>query len=142
MGLSDEQYEKAKRRFEEDCGNVDQDDVNYAAKKGKSKLDQLDARVTPSLQKLWEDVKTMVQLLQDYISGTYREVPWNIIAAVAAAIIYFASPIDIIPNVIPVAGYLDDAAVIAICLEFVRSYLEKCRSAKATVADHDVTSDT
>ena len=33
MGISKEQEEKAKKKFEEDTKNVDKDDVDYAAKK-------------------------------------------------------------------------------------------------------------
>lgn len=41
MGISKEQEEKAKKKFEEDTKNVDKDDVDYAAKKkGKSKNDK------------------------------------------------------------------------------------------------------
>ena len=36
MPLSDEQYEQAKSKFEENAKSVDEEDVRYAASKGKS----------------------------------------------------------------------------------------------------------
>ena len=35
------------------------------------------------------------------------------IASLAGALIYFISPVDLIPDWIPMAGFLDDAAILA-----------------------------
>jgi uncharacterized membrane protein YkvA (DUF1232 family) len=40
-------------------------------------------------------------------------------------IIYFVSPIDLIPDFIPVAGYVNDAAVIAFVVRQVKIDLDK-----------------
>lgn len=45
------------------------------------------------------------------MNGSYREVPWNIIATIGGTLLYMLSPIDLILDVIPFIGYLDDAAV-------------------------------
>ncbi len=37
--------------------------------------------------------------------------PWGAIASIVLALLYDASPIDVIPDVIPLLGWLDDAAV-------------------------------
>mgnify|MGYP001770954659 CR=1 FL=1 len=39
--------------------------------------------------------------------------------AVVSALLYFGSPVDLIPDFIPVTGYLDDAAVIAFVFRLV-----------------------
>ena len=40
-------------------------------------------------------------------------------------LIYFVSPIDIIPDSIPAIGYFDDAAVVAACWKLVESDIEE-----------------
>ena len=68
--------------------------------------------------------KSMFSLIRDYRSGEYRQVPWKTIAAVGGALLYVLTPIDLIPDFIPVIGLLDDAGVLAACLKLVGDDLE------------------
>lgn len=77
-----------------------------------------------TLRKYLEDIKTLYSLINDYRSGRYTEVPWLTIAASVATLIYVLSPIDLIPDVIPVLGLTDDAFVIAMCLGAIANDLE------------------
>ena len=72
---------------------------------------------------LFEDIKLMVEIIKDYINGTYRQIPEGSIIAILGALIYFLSPIDIIPDFIPGVGYIDDAFVIALVLKQVHNDL-------------------
>ncbi|EGQ9819110.1 DUF1232 domain-containing protein [Vibrio parahaemolyticus] len=131
MGISKEQEEKARKQFYEDIKDVDDADVEYASKKGNKKLDQLDSNPPGALSKLWNDIKLMVNLITDYVKGDYTEVPWRVIAAITGAIVYFASPIDVIPDFIPVVGYLDDALVIKLALDLASEDLIEYKRWKA-----------
>lgn len=50
-------------------------------------------------------------------------VPWHRKAIVVVALVYFISPIDTIPDIAPLFGYLDDMGVIAALLKYLGSEL-------------------
>jgi uncharacterized membrane protein YkvA (DUF1232 family) len=74
-----------------------------------------------------------------YYAYKHPEIPWYAKALTAAVVAYAASPIDLIPDFIPVIGYLDDLVIvplgIKIALKTVPEHvLEECR-AKAEAAN-------
>ena len=67
----------------------------------------------------------MTSLVKSYINKEYTDIPIGSIIAIISALIYFVSPIDIIPDSIPIIGYFDDAAVVAACWKLVDSDIEE-----------------
>ena len=78
-----------------------------------------------AISEVINDLKLLISLVKDYISGAYREIPYGSIVAAVAGILYFISPIDFIPDFIPVIGYIDDVFVIGVVLRQIHSDLEK-----------------
>lgn len=70
-----------------------------------------------------EDVKLLIAIVKDYWSGEYRTIPWWAISAIVFTLLYVISPVDLIPDFIPIIGYLDDAAVVSVCLMLVEQEL-------------------
>ncbi len=61
---------------------------------------------------LREKVGVLTRLLKAYATGDYRIVPWKTLTRIIAVLIYFLSPIDFIPDILPVVGFTDDIALI------------------------------
>ena len=80
---------------------------------------------------LLENGRLLLSLVMDYVKGNYREVPYWAIGAAALALVYVLSPVDVIPDVIPVIGFLDDATVLAFCMKLVDTELTKYKEWKA-----------
>ena len=64
-----------------------------------------------------KDIMALFSYMQDSF------VSWHRKAIVIAALIYFISPIDTIPDVAPLFGYLDDLGVITALLKFLGNEL-------------------
>jgi uncharacterized membrane protein YkvA (DUF1232 family) len=72
------------------------------------KLDKAKRRISFA-----KDIMALVRYMRDPGVAWYKK------AVVVAGLIYFISPIDVIPDFIPVVGYLDDLGVILAVLKFL-----------------------
>ena len=70
-------------------------------------------------------LKSLGLLLKSYANGTYRTVETKNIVIILAGIIYFVSPIDLIPDFLPVIGFADDIALILFIYNSVEQEIEK-----------------
>ena len=60
-------------------------------------------------------------LLAAYYCAFDRQTPRHVQAALLGAIAYFILPFDFIPDMLPVLGFTDDAAVLAMAIRLVSS---------------------
>lgn len=74
-----------------------------------------------------EDAHLLLGALQDYRRGAYRKMQLYAVGAISFALLYVLTPLDFIP----VAGQLDDAAVVGLCLKMVEKDLHAYRAWKA-----------
>lgn len=76
------------------------------------------------------------EVLALYLAARHPRTPWYAKALVACVAAYALSPIDLIPDIVPVLGYLDDLVIvplgIALALRLVPAdVMEECRSRAA-----------
>lgn len=79
------------------------------------------------LKRFIEDGKVLRALINDWRAGKYRQALYGTIAAVAFALLYVFNPFDLVPDVLPIVGALDDATVIGAVLMLVERDLKKYR---------------
>jgi len=82
------------------------------------------------LKKFFSDFLTFISLIKDYVTGKYTQIPFWIIAAIVAAILYVLSPVDLIPDFIPGLGYVDDGLVMAACIKMIERDLTSYKAWK------------
>ena len=72
-----------------------------------------------------ESILSLVPRVGKFVYHLARDprVPWTVKAALAGLAVYLASPIDLIPDWIPGAGYLDDILMLGFVASFVLARL-------------------
>ncbi|MFQ5903614.1 MAG: YkvA family protein [Candidatus Binatia bacterium] len=78
-----------------------------------------------SLRKIWDELSVFFRLLKSWINGQYKDVSWQSIVLIIAAVIYFVAPIDAIIDPLPFVGYIDDVTVIAFVIASVKKDIER-----------------
>jgi uncharacterized membrane protein YkvA (DUF1232 family) len=81
---------------------------------------------------LWDSLMTFLRLIRAYVTGEYREISWQSLTLIVAAILYFVIPIDLIPDFLVGVGYVDDVAVLAWVIGVVSPELEAFRRWEAS----------
>lgn len=99
-----------------DFGGTSEDDtygkIQYVESNIWTKLEAVGKKISFA-----KDILALVNYLRDPF------VSWHRKAIVVGALIYFISPIDAIPDLTPLFGYLDDLGVITALMKFLGSEL-------------------
>jgi uncharacterized membrane protein YkvA (DUF1232 family) len=83
------------------------------------------------LRQTWSDIQVLVRLVRAWARGEYRDVSRSTIALCLGALVYFLAPIDAIFDHLPLAGYVDDAAVLAWVVSEVKAELDAFKAWEA-----------
>lgn len=85
----------------------------------ESKIDQneLSLRNKGSLKKVWNNVQTL------YKVATSKNIPLSVKSTAVGALLYVIFPLDAIPDITPLFGYADDAAVVSAAIFNLKSFL-------------------
>ena len=92
-------------------------------------------------RRFWAKFRRVVASLpfaEDLLSAYYcafdKQTPRHVQAALLGAIAYFILPFDFIPDMMPVLGFTDDAAVLATAIRLVASHITDDHRAAARAA--------
>lgn len=88
--------------------------MNYASRKG--------------LDEIADSVKLIGQYIKAIATGSYKDYSKSKLALAIAALVYLVVPADCVPDIIPLAGYLDDITVITFALKQLRDELERYKA--------------
>lgn len=67
------------------------------------------------------EVQDIISMLDDYYHGRYKKIPTAALLGSLGIIAYLVSPFDLIPDNVPILGFIDDAfiinTVITLCVD-------------------------
>ena len=76
--------------------------------------------------------KTMTSMLRDAWKGKFKMTPYTYILCILA-IFYTISPVDFLPDVIPVIGWVDDGVLLFLLFKQLRKELTRYQQREITV---------
>jgi uncharacterized membrane protein YkvA (DUF1232 family) len=76
------------------------------------------------LQRFAAQIPFSEDLLTAYYCAFDRDTPNSVRAALLGALAYFVLPFDFMPDVLPIVGFTDDAAVIAGVLRLIWTHIQ------------------
>jgi uncharacterized membrane protein YkvA (DUF1232 family) len=79
-----------------------------------------------------DEFKTLGRLVAAYSRGDYRDIPFDSLVTVIAGLVYIVTPLDLIPDRVPVAGIADDAVAVGFVIRQVHHELAAFREWEAT----------
>src|SRR5512138_1599834 len=112
----------------EGAEKVTEKDIDTVVERSEDIKKQFSAR--GPLKRFIEDGKLLSALIRDWRTGKYRKAMYGTIAAAAFALLYVLNPFDLMPDVLPFIGAVDDAAVLGACLMLVERDLRQYRGWK------------
>lgn len=108
--------------------NVTEGDVEKVVNKSEDIKRKFSAK--GPLARFVEDGKLLTAIVKDYWAGAYRQVPYGALASIVFSLIYVLNPFDMMPDMLPLIGQLDDVAVMGACLILVEHDLQKYKDWK------------
>ena len=104
--------------------------------------DSVRRRFWIKLKRVASKLPFIEDLLAAYYCAFDRETPRHVQAALLGAIAYFILPFDFVPDMLPVLGFTDDAAVLATAIRLVAAHItndhrEAARAALKRGIDND-----
>jgi uncharacterized membrane protein YkvA (DUF1232 family) len=82
--------------------------------KRKGRLSRTLEVVPQNMHRMANQTQLVLELIDDFRDGTYRDISWRTIALLVGGILYAVSPADIVPDALPFIGQMDDLAVLAL----------------------------
>lgn len=81
----------------------------------------------PNLNEKMGDFKLLVAMGRDSLAGRYKMNKWNL-SIIVATVAYVLSPLDAIPDVIPVLGWLDDVTIVGYAISKLSVEMRRYKS--------------
>jgi uncharacterized membrane protein YkvA (DUF1232 family) len=72
-----------------------------------------------------DKIYILSKITKSYASGEYKEIQLKSLIIIVASLIYFLSPIDFVPDFIPILGLTDDLALLSYVLKTIADEIER-----------------
>jgi uncharacterized membrane protein YkvA (DUF1232 family) len=92
--------------------------LNMALKKSEGLGDK-------SLGELWGYFKALLRMIEASARRRYGGASWQSLALALGAIVYFVNPLDFIPDIAFLGGFIDDVTILAYVIRWIKGDIEQ-----------------
>ena len=85
------------------------------------------------LKEFSDKVYTFFRMVKAQVSGEYKEMPVKSLVLITGALIYFVTPLDVIPDFIPALGLTDDLAIVIWVYNSIKEDIEQFEAWENTI---------
>jgi len=131
-GRPDSDHSTVEDRFQEKRQSIGREELREVMDNFEEKIERIKRSPGPEfVRSALGHIRLFYRLLESWWNNQWN-VPWRTITAVGAALIYFINPVDMIPDIIPAAGLIDDATMVYIAFSCIQDDLIEF------AAEHDI----
>lgn len=117
-------YQRAKVLYLEKAEKLSQSNskLSHLLENANEKLKKFSEN--PQIKEAKAHVDIITRMVKFHINGVYR-ISNKTLAILAMGLVYFITPIDLIPDFIPVIGYVDDLSVLVAVIKALQEDIHK-----------------
>ncbi|MBS9522769.1 DUF1232 domain-containing protein [Litoribacter ruber] len=79
----------------------------------------------PQVVEMIGHVDVLFRMIRAHVNGTYKGFSAKSLGMMVLGLVYFVTPVDLIPDFIPVIGYVDDLTVLLAVIKTLQSDIQK-----------------
>ncbi|MTI21092.1 DUF1232 domain-containing protein [Fulvivirga sp. RKSG066] len=102
-------FKNAKQRASRILKNKEQ--LQYLLKAAGDKLKDVNVQNIKN-SSLAERIRVIRRMIIAYAKGEYRQIKATNVLLLVAAVVYFVTPVDLVPDFIPITGFIDDFSIV------------------------------
>ena len=99
------------------------DDTTWDDRTAHKRASRVRRRFSSSLKRIAADLPFAEDLVTAYYCAFDRATPRHVQMTLIGALAYFIMPFDVLPDLMPLVGFTDDAAVLAAALRLVINHI-------------------
>ncbi len=82
-------------------------------------------RPSPKIREMPALIRSTPSMFRDLIQGRYRQPPLGTLIGAILSVVYLINPLDLVPDVLPVLGIIDDTLVAGVFLALLSRDVKK-----------------
>ncbi|WP_143960124.1 YkvA family protein [Litoribacter populi] len=118
-------FQRAKLLYLDQAQKISKNDVKLKKLMDSASVKLQKFSKNPQVVEMIGHVDVLFRMIRAHVNGSYKGFSTKSLGMIALGLVYFVTPIDLIPDFIPVIGYVDDLTVLLAVIKTLQSDIQK-----------------